>query len=153
MAGHDYILGSGSWMVNPYDPNQMGNLLPRTNTGGIMPGSIANLAQNSLMSTQNNDPGFWKQLGNILGSDKFTTGMSAFGNLAGIYTGFKSLGLAEDQLDFSKYSFSKNFNAQAQTYNNTLRDQWASRSAAAANRGEKYEAMNSWMEPRQIEKV
>jgi hypothetical protein len=144
-------------MADPLDILGPIDVLGKYQGGGTPTGldynSLAALSNNLMPTNTGGLGGMWGKLGDILGNPKFNTGMSAFSNLAGIYTGFKSLGLAEDQLDFSKYSFSKNFNAQARTYNNTLRDQWASRNAAARNRGEQYEGMGSWMKPRQIEKV
>jgi len=90
------------------------------------------------------------KLGSILGSEKFGTGLSAFGNLASIYSGFKSLGLAKDQFQFQKDAFNQNFAAQRKDYENTLKDRWTARSASAASRGNTFEGMDQWVASRNI---
>jgi len=96
--------------------------------------------------------GWWDSITADLGDGMtgFYQGVSAFSNLAGIYAGFKSLGLAKDQFKFAKSSFNKNFNASAQAYNNTLKDQWEHKTNTYADRGRSYESMDSWMADRQI---
>lgn len=89
----------------------------------------------------------WQGIGGMQG---LNTGISAFSNLANIYAGFKSLGLAEDQLDFAKSSFNRNFEAQAKAYNNELRDQWAARNASAKVRGDNFQGMDAWLSDRKV---
>lgn len=95
--------------------------------------------------------GLFGKIFGTLGSEGFQSGVSAFGNLANIYAGFKSLGLAEDQLDFAKSSFNRNFSAQAKSYNNELKDRWEARQAGASARGRNYETMGSWLQGRTID--
>lgn len=90
------------------------------------------------------------KIGGILGSEGFNTGVSAFGDLMSIYTGFKSLGLAKDQFKFQKKAWNKNYDAQAKDYENNLKDRWAARNASAAARGQSYEGMDSWVNSRKI---
>jgi hypothetical protein len=110
------------------------------------------------------EPGMWdsmkqwgqqtgSKIGGVLGSEGFQSGMGAFNTLASMYTGFKALGLAKDQLNFQKKSFNQNFNAQAQSYNNALKDRWAARNASAQTRGRAMPGMDQWMSGRQIETV
>lgn len=89
-------------------------------------------------------------IGGILGGPQFASGVSTFSDLMGIYTGFKALGLAEDQLDFAKSSFNRNFAASARAYNNELRRQHESRTNAHATRGRSYEGLSNWLKPRAI---
>lgn len=90
------------------------------------------------------------KIGDVLGSEQFGQGVSAFSTLANIYGGFKSLGLAKDQFRFNKKAFNLNFNAQAQDYENTLKDRWAARNASAEARGQSYTGMNEWLSGRTI---
>lgn len=54
-------------------------------------------------------------------------GLSGLQTLGGLYFGMKNLGLAQDQLDFSKDSFFKNWEAQKATTNAELSDRQARR--------------------------
>jgi len=54
---------------------------------------------------------------------------SALGSVANIYFGMKSLNMAEDQFDFQKEAFNKNFDANALSFNNQVQG----RSDAVAN--------------------
>ena len=85
--------------------------------------------------------------------EAINSGLGTFSTLANIYGGFKSLGLSKDSLRFQKDSFNKNFNAQAQDYNNTLRDRWAARSAGAAARGRTFASEADFLAGRQIQKA
>lgn len=96
------------------------------------------------------DQGIFSQLsgGSLVGPDgpSFIQSMAGykdkFGNMAGgwgggaldllnsgfnVYGGLKQLGLAEDQLDFQKGAFSKNFEAQAKSTNAALEDRQRAR--------------------------
>lgn len=77
-------------------------------------------------------------------------GVSAFGTLASIYSGFKALDLAEDQFSFTKNAWNKNYNNQVKDYENTLKDRWAARQSAAAARGREFESMSSWVGDRRL---
>ena len=92
----------------------------------------------------------------FMGSKTFegiNSGLGTFGTLANIYSGFKGLGLAKDSLRFQKDSFNKNFNAQAQSYNNALRDRWSARSAGASARGRTFASEQDFLAGRQIQKA
>ena len=90
------------------------------------------------------------KIGGILGSEGFQSGMGAFSTLANMYTGFKSLGLAKDQLNFQKKAWNKNYQAQIKDYENTLKDRWTARNASAATRGQSFQGMNEWVGERAI---
>lgn len=92
----------------------------------------------------------WDKIGGMQGLNQ---GISAFSNLAGIYAGFKSLGLAKDQFKFAKSSFNKNFNASAQAYNNQLEERWEQKKNIYESRGREYEGMESWMADKTIDKT
>ena len=116
-----------------------------TFTGGMgMPGSQG-------FAQQPNVPGgTFSKIGGVLGSQGFANGLGAFSTLASIYTGFKGLGLAKDQLNFQKSSFNKNFNASAKDYENKLKDKWNARNNAAAARGKTFAGMDEWVSGRSI---
>jgi len=95
--------------------------------------------------------GLFSQIGNVLGSDNFSSGLGAFSTLANMYTGFKSLGLAKDQFRFQKQAFNKNFNASAKAFENQLRDKWAANNASAAARGNTFQDMDKWLASRTIQ--
>ena len=103
-------------------------------------------AQNFGASAQNAG----SKVAGVLGSPGFASGLGAFSTLASIYTGFKGLGLAKDQLNFQKSSFNKNFAASAKAYETDLKDRWAKRSRAAASRGREFEGMDKWVGSRSI---
>lgn len=54
-------------------------------------------------------------------------GLKTLGGLTSAYTGYKTLGLAEDQFDFAKAQSNRDFGSQAQAYNTELRDRQISR--------------------------
>ena len=139
----------GSYFLGGYQPNLPGmasvqqglqggfaaNYLTGTPSPTVTPQSImANglFGGDGIGGNPGAIPAIWNKIG---GMEGLNSGISAFGNLANIYMGFKSLGLANDQLDFAKSSFNKNFNAQAKSYNNELKDRWEARTAGAAARG------------------
>jgi hypothetical protein len=136
----------GNWWQSPNTTSQ------RTpypiNSPTVAPGQFGmpNMPNVGGAQQQQQGGGLW----GTLGSEGFQTGVSNFANLANIYMGFKSLGLAKDQLDFTKGAFNKNFEAQATSYNNQLKDQWAARNASANVRGENYQGMDSWLKDRKI---
>jgi len=151
------------------------------NSGFQMPGMVqpqlGNFGYGSGMGTNNNfglgsmpgssgaavaQPGMWQgmqqwgkqagsKIGGVLGSTGFQQGMGAFSTLANMYTGFKSLGLAKDQLNFQKKAWNKNYQAQVKDYENTLKDRWTARNASARTRGgSQMQGMNEWVGDRAI---
>lgn len=138
--------GNASYGSNSINAPQLGQLggtmgMPGATgvSGGMQPGMF---------------DGAFSKIGGVLGSQGFTNGLGAFSTLANMYTGFKSLGLAKDQLQFQKSSFNKNFNASAQSYNNQLKDRWtASNAAAMAGGNNNFQGMDQWMAGRQIEQT
>jgi hypothetical protein len=95
--------------------------------------------------------GIFSKMGQVFQSPGFQSGLSTFGQLANMYTGFKALGLAKDELNFRKKSFNKNFNAAAKDYENTLKDRWAANANSATARGQSFAGMNEWVQPRTIQ--
>jgi len=65
-------------------------------------------------------------------------GLGAFSSLASLYGMFKQLGLQKDAFKFSQQGTKRNFNAQAQGFNNAVDDQYANRKAVADLRGEDF---------------
>jgi hypothetical protein len=53
--------------------------------------------------------------------------LGSLANLGNLFMMWKSLGLAEDQLDFSKEAFQKNYDAKATAYNERMRQKAAAR--------------------------
>lgn len=137
--GSDGYFSMGAW----------GQQQPATaaNLGSGIPFNAANGGFGAGANAPMGGQGWFDKIGGMQGIGQ---GVSAFANLANIYAGFKSLGLAKDQFQFSKSSFNKNFNAQAQSYNNELKDRWTARNASAQARGQSYESMDSWMSGRKI---
>jgi hypothetical protein len=147
-----------------YGANQQNNLLPgATGQGvGMWPGSTPSLPGlggvggigPSLSGIGGAQPqGMFSQIGNVLGSEGFANATGAFATLGKMYTGFKSLGLAKDTLNFQKKAFNKNFNAQAKDYENTLKDRWTARNASASARGQSFQDMDKWVGSRSIDPV
>jgi hypothetical protein len=96
---------------------------------------------------------------NFLGkaNDFVNTNLGGWGNALGglnalfsMYTGWKSMGLAEDQLDFQKNMFNKNYAAQRQDYENQLRDRWAARNASAELNGRSFQSEQAFLNQRNI---
>ena len=58
---------------------------------------------------------------------------SALGSLSNIYLGLKTLSLGEDQLDFQKESFDKNYGAQLKDYYNRLETRGRAQALTASN--------------------
>lgn len=138
-------------LLNAYTPAPTPQLAP--GAGVLLPqygGLQSNPALVQTGAGSGGSGGLFSTIFGTLGSQGFQNGLSAFGNLANIYAGFKSLGLAEDQLDFAKSSFNRNFEASAKAYNNELKDQWEARTAGAAARGRSYEGMDTWLSGRTI---
>lgn len=92
----------------------------------------------------------WNQLGALGKMGVVSQGLGAFGSLASLYSGFKALKLQEDQFDFTKQAWNKNYNNQVKDYENTLKDRWAARNASAAAGGQSYESMGSWVGSRSL---
>lgn len=74
----------------------------------------------ALSTTGEETPENW--FGKIGGLEGISSLLSGFGDLAGIYGAFKQLGLAKDQLDFSKETYNTNLANQTQSYNTALSD-------------------------------
>lgn len=53
--------------------------------------------------------------------------MQGVGSIANIYSALKSIGIAEDQLDFQKEAYSTNLENQEQSYNTSLEDRTRAR--------------------------
>ena len=139
-------LGSGVQTQN-FIPGMAGTVGNTSSVGALnIGGSGLNVGQSSFQQPG----GMFSKIGGVLGSQGFANGVGAFSTLASIYTGFKGLGLAKDQLNFQKSSFNKNFNASAKSYENQLKDKWGARSRAAASRGREFEGMDKWVSDRSI---
>ena len=97
-------------------------------------------------------PGIGSKIGEFLGGEGFQSGISAFSTLAGLFAGFKGLGLAKDQLSFQKKAWNKNYDAQVKDYENTLKDRWAARNAGWSNQqtGSNLGGMDKWVGSRSI---
>lgn len=54
-------------------------------------------------------------------------GLSGISSLAGLYTGLKSLGLAQDQFDLTKQAYQTNLANQTKSYNTALSDKATAR--------------------------
>ena len=87
----------------------------------------------------------------------FGTGLSGVGNimgglsgLAGAYVGYKQLGLAEDQFDFTKDITNRNLFNQAQITNATMRDRQNARIGSAGTANAPYQASNKYMARNQV---
>jgi hypothetical protein len=83
------------------------------------------------------------------------TNLGGWGNALGglsslmdMYTGWKSLGLEEDKLDFQKSAFNKQMARQEKMYENNLRDAYTARAANARTAGRPMEEESSWMSKR-----
>jgi hypothetical protein len=146
--GLGHPLSSARWFTGDTSvPGFVGPPSTAANLGSGIPFNAANGGFGAGANAPMAGPSWFEKIGGMEGIGQ---GVSAFANLANIYAGFKSLGLAKDQLQFSKSSFNKNFNAQAQSYNNELKDRWTARNASAQARGQSYESMDSWLSGRQI---
>jgi len=91
--------------------------------------------------------GLWGKMG---GMEGLSQGASAFASLAGIYSGFKSLGLAKDQFKFQKDAWQDNYNARAKTIQTNLKSKWSASNAAANARGQTFQDMDSWVADREV---
>ena len=141
----NYVGGTG--------PQFSGLASPSAQYGGYTPQQslIGAGVTNPTVSGFGSPPGgMFSKIGGVLGSPGFANGLGAFSTLASIYTGFKGLGLAKDQLNFQKSSFNKNFNASAKSYETNLKDRWAKRDRAARSRGREFEGMDKWVSSRSI---
>lgn len=74
--------------------------------------------------------------------------LSGLGGLGQAYTGFKTLGIAEDELDFNKGVFNTNLANQAKSINSQLEDRQRSRIASTGdnNASGNYESLKSYMD-------
>jgi hypothetical protein len=111
-------ISQGNWFTNSAIGQGIGNAASATN------------------SFVNNSLGGW---GNAFG------GLSAVMDL---YTGWKSMGLQEDRLDFQKSAFNKQMARQEKMYENNLRDAYTARAANAKTAGRDFEGQDSWMQKR-----
>ena len=85
------------------------------------------LDKNGLASLFGNGDGF---LGSSLPIKDLQLGLGGLQTLGNLWGGFKSLGLAEKQFDFSKMIAEKNLNNSTQSYNTALEDRINSRAVA-----------------------
>lgn len=89
---------------------------------------------------------FWNNNGQgIMG------GLGAATGLMNLYSGFKALGMQEDQFDFQKEAWTKNYNNQVKDYENRIKDRWESKSNAAASRGKEYASLESYVADRKLD--
>jgi len=143
------IFGSSS------DVNRLGQNMSTDSNAGILPqlqgfDNGLGFENFKMPGFAAEEGGFFGSLGDIFKSKGFGQGVSAFSTLANIYGGFKSLGLAEDQFDFQKSAFNKNFEAQKKDYENTLKDRWTARNASASSRDQSFPGMDQWLSNRTI---
>lgn len=136
--GSDGAFNMGMWGSQPMGTSGQGNIPFAPKYGGF-----GGSGQTGMETA-------WGKIGGMQGLNQ---GISAFSNLAGIYAGFKSLGLAKDQFKFTKSSFNKNFNASAQAYNNQLEERWEQKKNIYESRGREYEGMESWLADKTIDKT
>ena len=94
--------------------------------------------------------GLFGKMGDIFGSKGFNQGVSSFATLANIFTGFKALGLAKDDLKFRKSAFNKNFAASVKDYSNQQKDRFTAKNAARKARGMELRDMDTWLADREI---
>jgi hypothetical protein len=111
-------IGQGNWFTNSAFGQGIGKAASATN------------------NFVNTNLGGW---GNALG------GLSS---LMDVYTGWKSLGLQEEKLDFHKSSFNTMMGRQEKLHENNLRDAYAARAANAKTMGRNFEGQDSWMQKR-----
>jgi hypothetical protein len=106
--------------------------------------NLANLAAN------NNGPmsafgNFWNNNGQGI-----MQGLGAVTGLANLYAGFRALGMQEDQFDFQKEAWNKNYNNQVKDYENRLRDRWAAVRNAREARGKSYQSLDAYLGERSL---
>lgn len=93
----------------------------------------------------------WSEMGAYGKMATVGKGVGAFASLANIYAGFKAMKLAKSQFKFQKDAWNKNYQAQVKDYENTLKDRWTANTASAAARGQDYQSMSSYVDPRAID--
>lgn len=110
-------------MAAPAMSSAGGGMAPTTNIqvpNGVLQGAYTSI----------NGPigggGFLKGIGGLEGLSSILQGI---GSLGQVYASIKGLGLAKDQLNFSKEAFQTNLNNQRQSYNTSLEDRIRSRYA------------------------
>lgn len=142
----NYGYGSGTGSYNFGTGSMPGS------QGAVQPGGgLFDSFKNIFSGGGNDGQGSFGRVGDIVGSEGFQSGLGAFSTLADMYTGFKSLGLAKDQLSFQKKAWNKNYQAQVKDYENNLKDRWAARNASAEARGgSTMPGMNEWVSDRAI---
>lgn len=133
-------------MYTPPTANQLsfGSFVdtPSVNTSVLSGlGSTPNMTANAIAAqtatsgnTNTNDPvptdvtgdGWFSKIGGFKGLSNLAEGLSSLGQL---YTSIKALGLAEDQLDFTKEAYNTNLANTTQSYNTALEDRIRARYA------------------------
>jgi len=95
-----------------------------TNVGPTIPGMNPTGQPGQLGANGLGIGGMWNKIG---GADGFGQIMGGIGDLAGIYTSLKGLGLAKDQLAFQRESYETNLGNQTKSYNTALGDRATAR--------------------------
>lgn len=109
--------------------NQRGNT-PASNSIQLADGStfmVPPIDKKGLAGLFGNGEGF---LGSDVLTDDLKLGVGGLQTLGNLWGGFKSLGLAQKQFDFSKMIAEKNLNNSTQSYNTALEDRINSRAVA-----------------------
>ena len=130
----------------PYDPGLAAGSMD-------LFGGAQGMTDNQLLTDLNSD------MATISGYGQggFAGGLSGIGDimgglsgLAGAYVGYKQLGLAEDQFDFTKDITNRNLFNQAQITNATMRDRQNARIGSAGTANAPYQASNKYMARNQV---
>lgn len=129
-------LSVGLANMNFGDPNALTGMTGQQ----LLPPQIGGAAgvQAPVQAPQAGNPepktGLFGDIGGMEGLASLAQGLASLGSL---YGGFKGLGLAKDQLQFSKDSYNTNLANSTQSYNTALTDRVENR-ARFTGRGEKY---------------
>jgi hypothetical protein len=115
---NQFSFGPGSNM----QPTQMSFADPSSN-GLVNP--MQGFQMPSFGLDKNSSPDWFKTLGDNAGM--INLGIGGLQTLGNLWGGFKSLGLANKQFDFTKMMAEKNLNNQTQSYNTALEDRINSR--------------------------
>jgi hypothetical protein len=106
-------------------PGQMSAALQQLSTSGASNQDVTSVLQNILSTFDANNGGaaktgmggMWSKMGGLEG---LGNAAGIVGDLGGVYTALKGLGLAKDQLNFNKSSYNTNLANQTKTYNTEL---------------------------------
>lgn len=149
LPGQQNLAGDYSGQLGNFNQGVSQNPGAQSLIGG---GNLGGLFGNGSGLLQQQQGGLFSKIGNVLGSPGFASGMGAFNTLATMYTGFKALGLAKDQLSFQKKSFNRNFAASAKAYNNEQRERYNANAASQRARGGTMPVSEQqWLDKRSID--